>query len=148
MYVNRSVSFCSIFILIFKKCFTLHRLAGSQAGAYSYVSEFHTHKLAPRAVAFATFQQNALHVFLSIPAILIVPMDVHWHIFNIDFKPWRLYIICISLVNLFNGIVFICMPESPKFLMITNRKEKALEVLRRVYAFNTDQPEDVNISII
>lgn len=113
---------------------------------FQYVSEFHTHKLAPRAVAFATFQQNALHVFLSIPAMFIVPMDWYGHIFNIDFKPWRLYIICNSLVNLFNGIVFAALPESPKFLLITNQKEKALGVLRRAYAFNTGQSQEVNMT--
>lgn len=79
--------------------------------------------------------------------MFIVPMDWHGHIFNIDFKPWRLYIICNSLVNLMNGIVFALMPESPKFLLITNQKEKALGVLRRVYAFNTGQPQEVNISL-
>lgn len=34
------------------------------------------------------------------------------------------------------------MPESPKFLMITDRNEEALDVLRRVYAFNTGQPKE------
>lgn len=81
---------------------------------------------------------------MAIPAMLILPMDWNWHIFNIDFKPWRLYLICNSLVNLFNGIVFAIMPESPKFLMTINQKEKALDVLRHVYAFNTGQPKEVN----
>lgn len=80
---------------------------------------------------------------MAIPAMLIMPMDWTWHIFDIDFKPWRLYLICNSFVNLFNGIVFTILPESPKFLLLMGQKEKALEVLRRIYAFNTGQPKEV-----
>lgn len=82
---------------------------------------------------------------MTLLAMLIVPMDLNWRIFNIDFKQWRLYLICNSFVNLFNGIVFTILPESPKFLLTTNQKEKALDVLRRVYAFNTGQPQEVGI---
>lgn len=84
---------------------------------------------------------------MAIPAMLILPMDWTWYIFNIEFKPWRLYLICNSFVNLFNGIVFIIMPESPKFLLTINQKEKALEILRRIYAFNTGQPQEVNLKL-
>lgn len=37
------------------------------------------------------------------------------------------------------------MPESPKFLLTIDQKEKALDVLRRVYAFNTGQPQEVKM---
>lgn len=37
------------------------------------------------------------------------------------------------------------LPESPKFLLAMDEKEKALQVLRRVYAFNTGLPQEVAI---
>lgn len=40
--------------------------------------------------------------------------------------------------------MFAFLPESPRFLIVINEKEKALQVLRRVYAFNTGQPEEVS----
>lgn len=80
--------------------------------------------------------------------MLIVPMDWSWQIFSLNFRPWRLFLICVSLINLWNGLVFSVLPESPKFLLAINEKEKALQVLRRVYAFNTRQPEQVKTNCI
>lgn len=109
------------------------------------MSEFHTRKHAPRAVAFSTMQQNGLHIFMALPAIFIVPLDWTLNVFGMDFRPWRLYLMCNSFVNLFNGIAFAILPESPKFLLTINQKEKALSVLKRVYAFNTGKPQEVKI---
>lgn len=118
-------------------------MAGSQTAAYAYVSEFHTPALAPRAVAFATLFLNGVSIFMAIPAIFLLSMNWTWNIASMDFKRWRLYMICISAVNLFNGIIFTILPESAKFLLTTNQKEKALNVLKRVYAFNTGNPQEV-----
>lgn len=120
------------------------RLAGAQAAAYSYISEFHTSETAGRAVAYSNIWVNGVVAFLSLPAMLIIPMDWTWHIDSLDFKPWRLYLVCTSLINLWNGIAFALLPESPMFLLLINQKEEALRVLRRMYAFNTGQPPEVN----
>lgn len=141
----------SIFFNIFHisiDLFGLNSLAGPQAGAFSYISEFHTSKTAARAVAFSLLCLSGFAIYMSPFAILIVPMDWSWQIYSLNFKPWRLFLICISLINLWNGIVFAFLPESPKFLLALNEKEKTLHILRRIYAFNTGQPEQVmNISI-
>lgn len=118
-------------------------MAGSQAGAFSYISEFHTSKTAARAVACSSIMLSGLAAFMAPLAMLIVPMDWTWHIFSLDFKPWRLFMVCNSFINLWNGIVFAFLPESPKFLLAINEKEKALQVLRQVYAFNTGLPKEV-----
>lgn len=120
-------------------------MAGSQAGAFSYISEFHTSKTAARAVACSSIMLSGLAMFMSPLAMIIIPMDWTWHIFSLYFKPWRLFMICSSFINLWNGVVFAFLPESPKFLLAINEKEKALQVLKRVYAFNTGQPGEVNI---
>lgn len=126
------------------KWWNIYSLAGSQAGAFSYISEFHTSKTAARAVACSSILLSGLAMFMSPLAMIIMPMDWTWHIFSLDFKPWRLFMVCISFINLWNGIVFAFLPESPRFLIVINEKEKALQVLRRVYAFNTGQPEEVS----
>lgn len=74
--------------------------------------------------------------------MLIMPMDWTWRIIGVDFNPWRLTLVCTSLMNLFTGIVFAILPESPKFLLVMNRKQEALQVLRRIYVFNTGQSEE------
>lgn len=120
-----------------------NRLAGVQGAAYSWITEFHTSKTARRAVAYCNVGVNGVVAFLSLPAMLFIPMDFNWHISGLDFKPWRLYLVCTSLINLWNGIVFSRLPESPMFLLLINKKEEALQVLRRMYAFNTGQPPEV-----
>lgn len=118
-------------------------MAGSQAGAFSYISEFHTAKTAARAVAYSSIMLSGSGIVMSLIAMIIVPMDFTWIIFSLNFKPWRLYLLCVSFINLWNGVVFAFLPESPKFLLAINEKEKALQVLRRIYAFNTGEPEQV-----
>lgn len=36
------------------------------------------------------------------------------------------------------------LPESPKFLLTIQRHDQALEVLKRVYAYNTGQKKEVS----
>lgn len=86
---------------------------------------------------------NFMGILMALLAMLILPLDWVWQIFNLDFKPWRLFLISISLLNLWNGIIFTFLPESPKFLLALNEQEKALQVLRQIYAFNTGQSEEV-----
>lgn len=86
---------------------------------------------------------SGLAVFMSPLAMIIIPMDWSWQIFSLNFKPWRLFMVCNSFINLWNGVVFAFLPESPKFLLAMNEKEKALRVLKMVYAFNTGQPAEV-----
>lgn len=80
---------------------------------------------------------------MAVIAIFIIPMDWSIAIFTIEFRPWRLYLICNSLINLWNAIAFSYLPESPKFLLAMNRKNEALDVLSRVYAFNTGDKKEV-----
>lgn len=89
---------------------------------------------------------SGLAIVMSLIAMVVVPLDITWTIFSLNFKQWRLFLICNSFINLWNGVVFAFLPESPKFLLAINEKEKALQVLRRIYAFNTGQPEQVNIN--
>lgn len=120
------------------------RLAGSQAGGYSYISEFHTPKTAARAAAFVTIILNCLGMVSSVLGMLILPLNFNLSLGFVEFKPWRLFLIACSMCNLWNGIAFAILPESPKFLLSTNRKEEALQVLRRVYAFNTGKSPEVS----
>lgn len=96
-------------------------------------------------MAFSAILVNFIGIILAPLAMLIIPMNWVWPIFTLNFRPWRLFMICTSLLNLGNGIVFAFLPESPKFLFAINEKDRALKVLRQIYAFNTGQPKEVTI---
>lgn len=120
-----------------------HRLAGVNAGAFSYVSEFHTMKRAGIATALVTVFVCLIWICIPFLAILIIPMDWVISISILEFKPWRLFLMCNAFVNCWNGIVFSFMPETPKFLLVKDRKEEALQVLSKMYAINTGETKMV-----
>lgn len=81
---------------------------------------------------------------MAIGAIFIIPMEWSVDIFGLELKSWRFFLLFNSLFNLWNAIAFCFLPESPKFLLVMNRKEEALHILRRIYAINTGKNIDVN----
>lgn len=120
-------------------------LSGSQAAAYSYISEFHTGKAAASAAAFVTAISPGLFLYLTALSSYILPMDWQFDLGLIEMKPWRLFLAAVSLLNLWNFVAFCFLPESPKFLLAKDRKEEALQILRQMYAVNTGNSRDVNI---
>jgi VNT family MFS transporter (synaptic vesicle glycoprotein 2) len=42
-----------------------------------------------------------------------------------------------AVPSLLSGIIFLFMPESPRFLMTVGRNEEALAVFKQVYTLNT-----------
>lgn len=120
-------------------------LSGGQAAGYSYISEFHTVKTAASATAFVTAFTPACFIHMTLLGIFLLPMDWQFDLWAMEMKPWRLYLMAVSLLNLWNYVVFCVMSESPKFLLTKNREDEALQVLRQIYTVNTGQPKEVNI---
>lgn len=120
-------------------------MAGATSAGYSYISEFHTSTTAARAVAFVTIALACIWVIMSPLALVVIPMDWSFNLYFVDFKPWRFFLLCTSLVNLFNAVLFSILPESPKWLLAMNRQDEALKVLNRIYSVNTGRPKEVNL---
>lgn len=118
-------------------------IAGSFAATYSYVSEFHTSSKQTQASVFIAASACAMWIVLSPLALLIIPMDWSFFIYTLEYKPWRLFLTCTSLINLWNAVAFTFLPESPKFLVAMNRKDEALSVLSKIYAINTGNIKEV-----
>lgn len=86
----------------------------------------------------------ACFIYLPSLAWIILPMQWRLQLGNLlTFAPWRLYILCSSLLSGFNLLNLLQQPESPKYLLSINRKEDALEVLRQMYAINRKLPPEV-----
>lgn len=49
-----------------------------------------------------------------------------------------------TLIVVFTFTSMMCLPESPKFLLMMGRHRDSLDVLRRMYVHNTGRPADVN----
>lgn len=124
----------------------MYSLAGAQAGSFSYISEFHTQKRASFAASMVSVFMSGVWIYMSALAMFIIPMDWVLPIYTLQFKPWRLFLVCNAAVNFWNAIAFSYLPESPKFLVANNRKQEALHVLRRVYAINTGNSKNVSFA--
>lgn len=122
-------------------------LSGIQAATYAYVTEFQANERKSYAVSFVTMFLPAVFVYLALLAWLIVPMPWTIWLFNLKFSPWRLYLICSTTLNVFNFIAVSLLPESPKFLLSMERKEEAMNVLRKVYEINTGSNYDVRTNV-
>lgn len=70
-------------------------------------------------------------------------MDWSFYVYTLEYKPWRMFLMCVSMITLWNAVVFAFLPETPKFLLAMNRREEAFNVLSRAYAINTGQSKEV-----
>lgn len=81
---------------------------------------------------------------MILPALawLILPSELNFYIpiLNLSFRPWRLLVIFYGLPSVLFGLGVLHFPESPKFLMTQGRHDEALEILEKMFAFNTGRP--------
>lgn len=118
-------------------------ISGLQASVFSYVSEFHTRKTAPRAASFVSIFMPIIYLYASIIGYLLIPMNWSLNLSFIKFVPWRLFIIVNASVNAVIAVVFLFLPETPKFLLTLNEPEESLNVLRQMYEANTGNSKEV-----
>lgn len=125
-------------------------VSGVQAATYSYIGEFHSNDTRTRALSFVSVFMPVCFIYLPLLAYFIIPMQwkIYIHTFT-DFQisPWRLYLLCTSLLNGINLIRLYKLPESPIFLLSMNRKESAMIVLKQMYAVNTGNDPEVCVCV-
>lgn len=129
--------------LLVRLSFHPNSVSGVQAASYSYNGEFHSDLTRTRASAFLAMFMPGCFVYLPLLAWLIIPMQWTWYLYDMKISPWRLYLLCSSLINGVNFVMLGFFPESPKFLLTMNKKEKSLEILRSMYAWNSGNKKEV-----
>jgi hypothetical protein len=95
-----------------------------------------------RAIMGASFVFGIVCICLPIIAMLIINQEWHFYIntFNVEYKPWRLFVVSCGSLSLLSGLCFTFLPESPKFVFSQGKYEKSLNILRMVYKINTGNP--------
>jgi MFS transporter, VNT family, synaptic vesicle glycoprotein 2 len=84
---------------------------------------------------------------LLLPALAFVTLNQKWSFvigfLGIIYKPWRLFLVICSLLNLICVLVLIfVIPDSPKFTYSQGDEQNTLEIFRRIYRMNTGKPAD------
>ncbi|XP_063912388.1 synaptic vesicle glycoprotein 2B-like isoform X2 [Zophobas morio] len=144
VFVIMSASAQNITLLIISKFLGGFIINGPFAALTTYLSEFHCAKHRARIQMMLGIVFSAGNVILPLLAWGILPLNLNYKAFDdsVEFHSWNLYLCICAIPALISAIAFIFMPESPKFLMTTGRNDKALEVFKKVYCFNTgNEPE-------
>lgn len=74
---------------------------------------------------------------------MIIPQSWSWLLpFHFRYTSWRIFMAVCGLPGIITALIFLLkMPESPKHLIVLEKKEQALESLRYIYNFNTGRPK-------
>lgn len=86
-------------------------------------------------------------IFFIALAWIIIPRDIGYRSPMFLYNSWRIFLAICSIPSVLVAIFLFFLPESPKFLLIRNDHQEALEVFKQIYATNTgNDPETYPVS--
>ncbi|KPJ06069.1 Synaptic vesicle glycoprotein 2A [Papilio machaon] len=117
---------------------------GPFAVLISYIAELHRTELRARVILLTSLFYTIANTTLPLLAWAMLTQTWDFYLFNGTFviHSWNLFLLATALMPLLTGLAFLCLPESPKFLMSRGRNAEALEVFRTIYKMNTGKSKD------
>lgn len=80
---------------------------------------------------------------------LLPSKSLHIPVLDIDYSIWRIFLFFCAILDGLASLGLLFLPESPKFYLAQNEHDKALEVMRTIFSWNTKaRPEDYPIEYI
>ncbi|XP_044761382.1 synaptic vesicle glycoprotein 2B-like [Coccinella septempunctata] len=118
-------------------------MCGPFAALTTYLSEIHSTDFRSKAPMLLGIWNAAGTVYLPFLASLVLPLKFEWKLGNSwVLHSWGLFLLLNAIPALLSAVIFIFLPESPKFLMTKGRNEEALKVFRMIYSVNTGKPKE------
>ncbi|CAB3235115.1 unnamed protein product [Arctia plantaginis] len=116
---------------------------GPFAVLVSYLAELHRTELRARVILLTSLFFTIANTTLPLLAWAILTKNMDFYIFNyFVIHSWNIFLFTTALIPLLTGLAFLCLPESPKFLMSRGRNEEALAIFRTIYKWNTGKPAE------
>lgn len=114
-------------------------ISGSSATIYAYLGEFHAKSNTSRAIMGASFVFGVGCILLPLIAWSVINQEWEFTIplLDIVYKPWRLFIVVCGLPSLVCGLALLFFPESPKFLFSRGHEPETIEIVHKMYRWNT-----------
>ncbi|XP_037296767.1 synaptic vesicle glycoprotein 2C isoform X2 [Manduca sexta] len=124
---------------------------GPFAVLISYLAELHRTELRARIILLTGLYYTLANTTLPLLAWAMLNNDWDLALWPgvIEIHSWNLFLTATGLVPFVSGLLFMLLPESPKFLMSRGRNEEAMTVFRRIYALNTGKdPADFPVKVL
>ncbi|XP_044259855.1 synaptic vesicle glycoprotein 2C-like isoform X2 [Tribolium madens] len=133
----------SLAMLLLLKFFGGFFASGTYTGFTSYILEFYASKYRSKVQMVRGIVVSVGTVVLPILGWIIMPLDITLNHRNfLVFHSWNIFLFACALPSFLSGVIFIFMPESPKFLMTVGRNHDALKIFQKIYSFNTGKPKE------
>uniref|UniRef100_A0A6P7G9H6 Synaptic vesicle glycoprotein 2B-like n=1 Tax=Diabrotica virgifera virgifera TaxID=50390 RepID=A0A6P7G9H6_DIAVI len=83
---------------------------------------------------------SGLIMHLSKSKAVLIPIIIFF--LFVEFHAWNVFMLICASMTIISGILYMFLPESPKYLMSMGRNRAALVVMRKVYSKNTGKPQE------
>ncbi|XP_045111770.1 synaptic vesicle glycoprotein 2B-like isoform X2 [Portunus trituberculatus] len=135
----------SSFVQTFPSFLVLRLISGLGVGGsiplvWAYISEFQPPSKRGRALSIIASFWMVGNVLVAVFALVTIPYDIGFRAPGFVYNSWRVFLTVCALPALITAIAMLWLPESPMFLLIKDRKDEALDILRNMYALNTGKP--------
>ncbi|XP_050510113.1 synaptic vesicle glycoprotein 2B isoform X2 [Diabrotica virgifera virgifera] len=117
-------------------------LNGPYSATTTHITEFHSSKYRGTVHMIRGIFFSVINLFLPVLAWAILPRKINITIFGFEFHAWNVFMLICASMTIISGILYMFLPESPKYLMSMGRNRAALVVMRKVYSKNTGNPQE------
>uniref|UniRef100_T1GWH5 Major facilitator superfamily (MFS) profile domain-containing protein n=1 Tax=Megaselia scalaris TaxID=36166 RepID=T1GWH5_MEGSC len=68
-------------------------------------------------------------------------IEISW--LSMKYTPWRLFMVICATPGFISGILILFFPESPKYLLAKSQEDECLEILKKIFKFNTNKDKSL-----
>ncbi|XP_070496597.1 synaptic vesicle glycoprotein 2B-like [Chironomus tepperi] len=121
-------------------------VAGYSGVIYTYIGEFCIMKHRAILISWASVSVGLSLIIMPFTASVILSYNWKLDLIDfVDFAPWRILLVIFTLPGIIGILWLFRLPESPKFLLLHNRKEEALEIVKWIHIKNLGESKKFDI---
>ncbi|KPJ03201.1 Synaptic vesicle glycoprotein 2A [Papilio xuthus] len=129
-------------VLVVAKFFEGVLFAVSFGPNLTMTSEFCYKEIRDRVILFRSSFKAVAQIIVAAMSWGILSHDWNLSLFNgfLDLHIWNIYIYLMSIWSLVSFVLYLFLPESPKFYITQNKFTEAKHVIFKIYTMNTGKP--------
>lgn len=120
-------------------------MAGVGGTGITYLGELMSNKERHRYMAFLSSFISLGVSLQALHGLVVLSFSFRWSFFDgwLVYSPWRLFVLISSLMAGLGSFGMTMLPESPKFILAMGKPIESLDIMRKIYTYNTGNPEEV-----